>query len=114
MKAPQLESRERRVSTRAEIFGIALALAIVVTGLGWFWVGKHSPSNQGVFPDVQTSPSVFFWVAANFPAAILFVNAFGKNGPEWAYFICVFLQWFSLGLGVGALIATARRAWHST
>jgi len=53
---------------------------------------------------------VVLWVLATFPAATLFISVFGKLGSEWQYFLCVFLQWFVVGLGVGGLIATVRRA----
>lgn len=109
MSTPEHELRKRCLSVGAEVAGVAILFALIVTACGWLWVGKASPFNHGVFPDVRTSPSVTLWVVANFPAAILFINVFGKAGPEWAYFFCVFTQWLVVGIGLGALIAAARR-----
>ena len=63
-------------------------------------MGTSSPLNHGVSPDVQTSPFETVWVIANLPAGILFVNLFGKQGPEWAYFLCVFIEWLIGGAGL--------------
>jgi len=89
---------------------IALVFALVVTACGWFWVGKDSPVNHGVIVDVERNPSVVIWVLLNFPAACLFLGVFGKQSPEWQYFLCVFVQWYVIGLGLGAAIMAIRRA----
>jgi len=89
---------------------IAILFALIVTACGWLWVGKASPLNHGVSPDVHADPSVLLWVIANFPAGLLFINAFGKIGAEWEYFLCVFVQWLVVGAGLGVLTAAVRRA----
>ena len=89
---------------------IAILFALIVTACGWLWVGNASPLNHGVSPDVHADPSVLLWVIANFPAALLFINAFGKIGAEWEYFLCVFVQWLVAGAGLGVLTAAVRRA----
>ena len=111
MSTLQSELKKRRLSLAGEVFLIAVVFGITITTLGWFWVGKYSPLNNGVVPDVHTSPDVMLWVIANFPAAILFLNLTGKNGPEWSYFLCVFIQWFVVGIGVGGSVAVVRRMW---
>lgn len=54
---------------------------------------------------------VFLWVVANFPAAVLFINVFGKLGSEWEYFLCVFAQWLIVGVGLGMLMVLVRWPW---
>src|SRR5882672_6270989 len=103
MSTVEYETKKRRSPLIAEVAVIALVFAIMVATCGWLWVGKGSPFNHGVFPDVRTSPDVSLWVIANFPAAILFISLFGKSGPEWTYFLCVLIQWFILGVGVGVV-----------
>ncbi len=63
----------------------AMALAVLVTACGWLIAGKASPVNHGVTPEVRENPPLGLWVFANFPAAILFLNAFGKLGSEAQY-----------------------------
>ena len=104
------ERRKSLFPLVAETVAMSIAFALIVTAIGWLWVGKTSPFNHGVAPDVSTSPSMKLWVVANFPAAILFVSVFGKLGSEWQYFFCVFVQWFVIGVGIGSLIAPVRRA----
>jgi hypothetical protein len=105
------ELKKRRLSLAGEVCLVAALFGLAITTFGWFWVGRFSPLNDGVFPDVHASPDVIIWVLANFPAALLFWNLFGKNGPEWSYFLCVFMQWFVVGIGVGGSIAVVRRVW---
>ena len=86
----------------------ALAFALLVTACGWLIAGKGSPVNHGVTPDVRGNPLLGLWVFANFPAAILFVNAFSKLGSEAEYFFCVFAQWFVLGFLPAWFLSKAR------
>ncbi|MDB6112702.1 MAG: hypothetical protein JWR69_4452 [Pedosphaera sp.] len=94
-----------RIGKIAFIF--AFIGSAMVTGLGWFFLSKASPLNHGVSPDVVSHPPVYLWVIANFPAGIAFISLFGMQGPEWTYFLCVFVQWFVIagmvGLAFGAL-----------
>ena len=87
-----------------------MAFAVLVTACGWLIAGRASPVNHGVTPDVRGNPLLGLWVFANFPAAILFLNAFGKLGSEAQYFFCVFAQWFVLGLLPAWLLGQARAA----
>jgi len=38
------------------------------------------------------------WVIANFPAGVLFVNAFGKQGSECRIFFACLIQWLIFAL----------------
>jgi len=98
-----------RLPSAAEVIIIAFLFALIVTACGWFWVGAGSPLNPGVSLDVYNSPPAMLWVIANFPAGVLFVNAFGKHGPEWSYFLCVLIQWLIFGFVLGVIIASIRR-----
>ena len=110
MSTLEHEPKKHRLPWIAEAAVIAVAFTLIVTACGWLWVGNTSSLNHGVAPDVHTSPPVMLWVVANFPAALLFLNVFGKLGAEWKCFLCVFVQWFVVGMCVGGLIATVRRA----
>jgi hypothetical protein len=97
-----------RLFLEAALF--ALAFAVFVTACGWLIAGKASPMNHGITPDVRANPLLGIWVFANFPAAILFVNAFGKLGSEAQYYLCIFVQWFVLGSFPAWLLSNARAA----
>ena len=72
----------------------SVAGAAVVTVISWLVLGVNSPLNHGVPPDVHDKPLILFWVIPNLPAGIVCVNIFGTHGPEWTYFLCIFVQWF--------------------
>lgn len=65
------------------------------------------------FAIVPTSPDVILWVIINTPAGILFLNLCGDNGPQWSYFLFVFIQWFVVGFGFGGSIAMIRQIWNA-
>ena len=109
MDQPKLDGGKQLLPLIAKVALIAVLFALLVTACGWLRVGKNSPFNHGVAPDVRASPGVNLWVVANIPAAILFMNVFGKHGAEWQYFLCVFVQWFVGGLAIVGLVATLRR-----
>ena len=88
---------------------IAVGASILVTAFGWFLMGTASPFNHGRAPSVQDRPGLIFWVVANFPAAILFVSLFGKQGSETLYFVCVFLQWLVIAIPCALLGPIIRR-----
>lgn len=94
----------------AQVALVAFAFAALITALGWFLTSKGSPINHGVAPDVHDRPDVMLWVFLNFPAALLFINVFGKLGSEASYFLCVFLQWLSIGAALGTVVASVHRA----
>ena len=103
------DAKRPRLSPWAEAVLIASIFAIAVTAGGWLVAGKFSPLNHGVSPDVYASPLLAIWVLVTLPAAVMFVNLFGKLGSEWQYFLCVFVQWMIVGLLVGWIIASIRR-----
>jgi len=109
---------ERRMSQESEIGPectftkaalVAVAFALAVTFVGWFIAGRGSPVNHGANPDVHGHPLLMLWVVANLPAAILYVNVFGKLGSEAAYFFCVFVEWLLVGTPVSFVLALLRR-----
>ncbi len=81
----------------------SLAISAVITSVSWLMLGINSPLNHGIAPDVYEKPIIGPFIIFNLPAGIIAVNLFGKHGPEWGYFGCIFLQWFSIGalLAVG-------------
>jgi hypothetical protein len=87
---------------------LALISSVAVTGVGWLCLGKASPLTHGTSPDANSNPLVFAWVIMNLPAAIAFINIFGNLGPEWGYFLCVFIQWLVIAV-LGALVYRAFR-----
>ena len=98
-----------RLPFAAEVTGIAFLFALIVTACGWFWMGTGSPLNHGVSLDVHNDPPAMLWVIANFPAGVLFVNAFGKQGSEWSYFLCVLIQWLIFSFALGVIVVSIRR-----
>jgi hypothetical protein len=83
----------------------AFIAAGIVTAFSWLVLGKNSPANHGVPPDVHDSPLIVLLVIPNLPAGIVCVNIFGKHGPDWNYFLCVFVQWLIIAGVVGRIIA---------
>ena len=110
MNTPHQASTRGRLRWLATVSAIALVFALVVTACGWLWVGKDSPVNHGVVADVSRNPSVTIWVLLTLPAACLFLGVFGAQRAEWQYFLCVFVQWYAIGWGLGAAIMAIRRA----
>jgi hypothetical protein len=55
----------------------------------------------------MTVPSSLFLFLFNLPAGIAFISTFGKFGPEWGYFVCVFAEWFWIGAVLGFLKSLA-------
>jgi hypothetical protein len=97
---------KRRLQTLVRVVGLAIVFAGAVTACGWFITGTNSPINHGMTADAHKNDFVFFWVIANLPAAVLFMNLFGSQRSEATYFLCVFIQWFLAGLVLAGLWAS--------
>jgi len=55
--------------------------ALIVNGVRMVLDGHGFTSESRPFSlDVHNDPPAMLWVIANFPAGVLFVNAFGKTG----------------------------------
>ncbi len=95
---------QRRILTkRTESLLVAIVFAVLVTACSWFLLPMD--------PDRSNAWQGLLWLI-HAPAAIAYIGTLAEHDP-WkgsGFFIFAFLQWAVVGLGLGWLEATLRRA----
>jgi hypothetical protein len=100
MSALEQESKKRGLKTGIKVILAATAFAVVATASNWLLLSPASPMHHRFDPNQNPLHAV--WSVVHAPALIFWTSI---SSPKWhsetALFVCIYMQWFVVGAGVG-------------